>query len=585
MSASPPKGPPPGKIYPRNLTARAHHQIGGNPPATRPESGVDNAIPGLEFDTRNLEGAFLPGLRVEFHRDDGAVVTGVQPERFRFRGVVELHRGDLPLYLWAVGGRTTGARRALTRFRLAELGGLAVLRRVRALRPGIVVAVLGPYPPESLPSGASELFAEKVTEETPVSRVERTHGRIQWVFLIGERNPLLSEDGVIDPADLAPGDLTRTMCVPWQYDFKDCGCHYWASNRPDLVTSLDGGQPHAFYLRADRRTVPPPEYVVPEERGGRRKGEIPPMRTTDLLDTRWNILPVVLDDREQADDYSPDAPLAARPMTPKAVVRALRRLATVEHALAVEYLVAHYSLDAPRELAGNETEKTRHIFAAAQEIFAIAVDEMRHFRWVNEALLLLDAEPALGRARHYGPSFPHQKFARLPLTRDRLQWFIDVEAPSQSIGQTLDGMYVRLLQSIARQPARFEEHERLVQLIKLIVDEGTDHYRRFLSVRDHLKGLRTHEFLRKPQKKQGGRARAKTAELLAMSDDLYLSLMRSLASAFAQKDTGGGIVLHQSRRTMLNLHEVNHELASRNRLPRFRLPADLSAVARRPRRG
>ncbi len=162
---------------------------------------------------------------------------------------------------------------------------------------------------------------------------------------------------------------------------------------------------------------------------------------------------------------------------------------------------------------------------------------------------------------------------------------IDVEAPSQSVGQTLDGMYVRLLQSIARQPARFKEHERLVQLIKLIVDEGTDHYRRFLSVRDHLKGLRTHEFLRKPQKKHGGGARAKTAELLAMSDDLYLSLMRSLASAFAQKDTGGGIVLHQSRRTMLNLHEVNHELASRNRLPRFRLPADLSAVARRPRRG
>ena len=44
-----------GKIFPRNLTARAAHRVAGNPASTRLESGVGNCYPGLEFDHRNLD--------------------------------------------------------------------------------------------------------------------------------------------------------------------------------------------------------------------------------------------------------------------------------------------------------------------------------------------------------------------------------------------------------------------------------------------------------------------------------------------------------------------------------------------------
>jgi len=27
------------------------------------------------------------------------------------------------------------------------------------------------------------------------------------------------------------------MCSPWQYDFTDCGCFFWAANKPDMVSS------------------------------------------------------------------------------------------------------------------------------------------------------------------------------------------------------------------------------------------------------------------------------------------------------------------------------------------------------------
>ena len=55
------------KIFPRNATAHSHSWIMGNPVTSRPESGVDNSYPGLEFDQRNLDKRFFPGMEFEFH--------------------------------------------------------------------------------------------------------------------------------------------------------------------------------------------------------------------------------------------------------------------------------------------------------------------------------------------------------------------------------------------------------------------------------------------------------------------------------------------------------------------------------------
>ena len=55
------------KLRPRNATARSHHWVMGNPVTTRPEFGVDNCFPGLEFDQRNLDQRFFLGLEFELH--------------------------------------------------------------------------------------------------------------------------------------------------------------------------------------------------------------------------------------------------------------------------------------------------------------------------------------------------------------------------------------------------------------------------------------------------------------------------------------------------------------------------------------
>ena len=32
-----------------------------------------------------------------------------------------------------------------------------------------------------------------------------------------------------------PGELTQGLCSPWQNDFRECFCYFWASARPDYV--------------------------------------------------------------------------------------------------------------------------------------------------------------------------------------------------------------------------------------------------------------------------------------------------------------------------------------------------------------
>lgn len=89
------------KVFPRNLTARADEIVRGNSASTRPDSGVDNCYPGLEFDQRNLDRRFFPGLRLSFHRGDGALVDEIGAD------FADLRDQDLPLWLWTVVGFTT----------------------------------------------------------------------------------------------------------------------------------------------------------------------------------------------------------------------------------------------------------------------------------------------------------------------------------------------------------------------------------------------------------------------------------------------------------------------------------------------
>ncbi|MGH3568100.1 MAG: ferritin-like domain-containing protein [Pseudonocardia sp.] len=544
------------KIFPRNLTARADAIVRGNPATTRPESGVDNCYPGLEFDQRNLDKAFFPGLLFEFHRQDGALLVDVLPGGTA--AAAGLRTADLPLYLWAVLGRTSVDQSADDPpvFFSVGLGGLDVWRQVHDLLPGRIAILLGPQPgATALPPSDAVVALIEQFHDTGGDQVQRAAGgAVRRAVLTDDRARYLDDDGVIDVDAYEPGELTRSLCAPWQYDFRDCGCFYWAASKPDIVTSGDGAVADVNFQRRDRAPTPD----VAQNSAARRGAEL----DYGELVTAWNELPVVVNDRET--DAALTMPgFSGTLLTRAQAVAELTRLATVEHALAVEYLYAHYSLDAPMILPANPSAQVRRIFAAASEVFTIAVDEMRHLRWANEALTMLGEPASLGRAESF-PSFD-RPFELAPLTPEQLQWFIDVEAPSQSVGQGLDGMYVRLHASIDGQPELFPERDRLVHLLKLIISEGQDHFARFRTIQGHLAGLAPADYLRPLADPPTG----PPSPLVQAADQHYTELMRELRAALGPGDRAGGIDLAQSRTAMQALHETNHLLAAQGVKPRF----------------
>ena len=40
---------------------------------------------------------------------------------------------------------------------------------------------------------------------------------------------------VISEALASAGELTQGLCSPWQNDYRECSCYYWASARPDFI--------------------------------------------------------------------------------------------------------------------------------------------------------------------------------------------------------------------------------------------------------------------------------------------------------------------------------------------------------------
>jgi hypothetical protein len=400
--------------------------------------------------------------------------------------------------------------------------------------------------------------------------VREASGRLLAAMLVGSRADFLDREGVIDP-DVAPaGGLTQSLCSPWQWDFADCGCHYWAASKPDVVIGPHGGQQVLNFQRD--RSVPPP--AVPETEYEKwTKGEM----TQPAMIAGWETLPVVI--AEQETDHAVVIPPLTdpAPWSREAIIAELTYLATIEHALAIEYLYAYYSLDAERAPpAKTASVRTQDFFAASQVLRSIAVDEMRHLRWVNEALQLLGAPVSLGRAEAFreGGNTIDGTFGLEPLTPERLDYFIAVEAPSRRLDDPhqLDGLYGHLLRSLAAGKTGLDAAttRRLAEIMKMIVDEGQEHWVRFGKVKALLSPYPSESWLR---------VLAPPATVISADDRLdladafYRNLLAGLRVAFEETPVNRAAAILDARALMYNLDDIAEELAADGMGLRFAMPA------------
>jgi hypothetical protein len=61
-----------------------------------------------------------------------------------------------------------------------------------------------------------------------------------------------------------PGELTQGLCSPWQNDYRECACYYWAASRPDYVNTVDtgGGETRGDNWMSKNTKPGEPHYVL-----------------------------------------------------------------------------------------------------------------------------------------------------------------------------------------------------------------------------------------------------------------------------------------------------------------------------------
>lgn len=212
-------------IEPKNLTAQMNYRAIGNPPSTLPISAVSNFFPGLEFDFRNIWRRIFVG--VELHEASLDVVRVDPGSSAATQGVaagqVLLEVDGRPVYGDVVNsaGTTIGNTPLEWSNSLADVIGAA---------------------------GAVPCLFQAPDGSTITAQLE-----VRALF-----------DGAAIAKELAaPGELTQSLCSPWQADYRECGCFYWSASRPDYVNVEDPGTGaigHSWMQR-DRTAATPKTYI------------------------------------------------------------------------------------------------------------------------------------------------------------------------------------------------------------------------------------------------------------------------------------------------------------------------------------
>ena len=192
----------PARIPANALDQQLAYRARGNPPSTLPTTAISNCFPGLEFDVRNAWRKIF--VEAELHEFSLLVVAS---------SMAELRGRTLVAY--RIGGTTFRVR------------GQFVVGTDDA--PEVV----------DTPTFTLEAW------NSLVDLVPRAGQRVSCDFANTANNIITRELTVRNlfapgtaaiAEDIAePGELTQSLCSPWQNDYKECGCYYWAASRPDYV--------------------------------------------------------------------------------------------------------------------------------------------------------------------------------------------------------------------------------------------------------------------------------------------------------------------------------------------------------------
>jgi hypothetical protein len=230
-------------LTPRNLSAQLHYAAAGNPISSRPEVSIANCTPGLEVDFRAVWRRLFEGIVL---REYDNLVVDVDPApdtphhetiralkghrllqiRFQERGAdgTSRERTVKPI-AQKLGPSPTGPFDSVVLATEDNPHGVQPLEWSNALAP-VLHQCQGGTVTCDFSDDAAWLEQRWWDDERPPKHIS-VEMRVRRFF----------EDGtaMISRVLARPGELTQGLCSPWQNDYRECSCYYWASARPDYV--------------------------------------------------------------------------------------------------------------------------------------------------------------------------------------------------------------------------------------------------------------------------------------------------------------------------------------------------------------
>ncbi len=233
------------KILPSNLAAQLTYKGRGNPFNSQPVTAISNCFPGLEFDFRVIWRRMFLGITLS--ENTNYVVEAEEPFKdlchHRLLAIEDPQEKD--------DGRQNDGK---------EKVHVTVVKTTGTLLPG--------FPPYDLGTPLTPNGVSFMEWSNSLARIFSAQGKtLTCYFTPGKSDPevLLPKDiselkpvrltvrsifekSGVDGQPMAtlarelvqPGELTQGLCSPWQNDYRECACYYWAASRPDYVNVEDG---------------------------------------------------------------------------------------------------------------------------------------------------------------------------------------------------------------------------------------------------------------------------------------------------------------------------------------------------------
>ncbi|MER2491683.1 hypothetical protein [Catenovulum sediminis] len=249
-----------GQLTPKNLTAHLHYRGQSNPPNTHINSSVGNCCPGLEFDFRSVWKRAFVGITLVEH-DNYVLQADAEYADLQGRRLLSFDiekDGEItnwPVVVQAIGPSADGTSTEPLRTDDNPDG-------VVSLEWSNTLAYIWKHAGQKLKCyfTKEKMLNKQVLANLPADQIITKELEVRNFFEEGST--------LINEALAEPGELTQGLCSPWQNDFRECVCYYWASSRPDYVNvepAPNGGSQGDNWMQKKRTG----QYVVDDYKDNR----------------------------------------------------------------------------------------------------------------------------------------------------------------------------------------------------------------------------------------------------------------------------------------------------------------------------